>query len=372
MFASALGIRLVLWMGKSVPLPATPELLAALVRAEATSDADGSSGFQLTFSLSKDQGMDYGLLRESALEPFSRVILGVIMGAVPEVLADGVITHHELTPGIEPGSSTLTVTGRDLTVMMDLEEKNEKYENQPDSLIVTRILAAYGQYGIVPGPTPTTDIPLLIDRIPRQHETDLQFIQRLAKKNGFVFYIEPVAFGVNFAFWGPETRAGVPQPALSAGSGPDANVKSLSFSNDGLAPVGTEGVFVDPFLKMAIPIPSLPSLRIPPLSGSPSSARRKKLLRSTANQNAGQAATTAVAEVSNTADPVRGEGTLDAVRYGAVLRPRKLVGLCGAGQNYDGNYYVRRVKHSIQRGEYTQQFTLSREGTGTLIPVVLR
>jgi hypothetical protein len=31
---------------------------------------------------------------------------------------------------------------------------------------------------------------------------------------------------------------------------------------------------------------------------------------------------------------------------------------------------VRSVKHAIARDSYTQQFTISREGTGSLLPVV--
>ena len=50
-------------------------------------------------------------------------------------------------------------------VMLDLEEKNEQYPNQPDWIIVSTLLAAYAQYGIVPMPTPTTDIPLEIERV---------------------------------------------------------------------------------------------------------------------------------------------------------------------------------------------------------------
>ena len=70
-------------------------------------------------------------------------------------------------------------------------------------------------------------------------------------------------------------------------------------------------------------------------------------------------------------DPVSSEGTVDTVRYGHVLRARKLVGVRGVGASYNGNYYVSSVTHTIEQGKYTQNFKLSREGTGSLIPVVL-
>ena len=371
MLTNLLGIRLVLLIGKTIPLPASPEVTSALTNVEVTNDADGSDGFQITFSLAKGL-LNYNLLANGTFEAGTRVIIGVVLGALPEVLIDGIITHHQFAPSNEPGQSTLTVTGNDVSVMLDLEEKNEKYENQPDFVIFTRLIAGYALYGLVPQPTPTTDVPIMLQRVPRQQETDLKFIQRMAQRNGFVFYIEPLTFGVNTAYFGPENRLSFPQPALSMNMGPSTNVDSLSFSFDGLAPVGTRGTFVEPITKLGIPIPSLPSLKLPPLASSPAVALRTVLLRETSNQNPAQAATSAIAAVTNSPDAVTGQGKLDTVRYGSVLRARKLVGVRGAGSSYNGHYYVRRVSHNIARGEYTQSFSLSREGTGALLPVVRR
>jgi len=152
--------------------------------------------------------------------------------------------------------------------------------------------------------------------------------------------------------------------------GASTNLRSLSFSQDALAPVGSSGGIVERFTKMRIPIPPLPSLKIPPLASAPIPTRRTRLLRYTANQNPTQGAATLVAAATNAPDAVTGDGELDTVRYGAVLRARKLVGVRGVGLSYDGNYYVSRVTHVISRGAYTQRFTLRREGVGSLVPVV--
>ena len=45
-----------------------------------------------------------------------------------------------------------------------------------------------------------------------------------------------------------------------------------------------------------------------------------------------------------------------------VLKARKLVSVRGAGNAFDGLYYVKSVTHNIKRGEYKQSFTLSRNG----------
>ena len=371
MLVGTLGIRLVVWMGKAVPLPAPPAVTQSLTDVTVTNDADGRDGFQLTLTLGKSMLLDYALMSSSALDPMTRVVIGVLMGAKPEVLIDGVITHHQLAPSNEPGASTLTVTGKDLTQVMDLEEKNDKFENQPDFVIAARLISSYARYGLIPFTTPTTDIPIMLQRIPRQHETDLAFLRRLAERNGYVFYVEPITFGLNKAYFGPETRVSLPQKALTMNMGAATNVRSLGFSNDALAPVGTKGTFVEPFLKLPIPIPQLPSLRLPPLASRPARAERTVQLRNTANENPARAATAAVAAVTGSPEAVRGNGELDAARYGKVLRARRLVGVRGVGTSYDGFYYVRSVTHTLSRGTYTQSFTLSREGTGTLTPVVV-
>lgn len=373
MLQNLLGIRLLLLVGDTVPLPAPYEVTSALRRVEVTNDSGQGDGFQLTFGLMRSGVADYGMLQNGTVDPMKRVIIAVLLGVVPEVLIDGVVTHHQFDPGNQPGQATLTVTGRDLSALLDLEEKNESYPNQPDFVIAGNVLAGYAKYGIVPQPTPTTDIPSMLERIPRQHETDLQFLQRLAERNGFVFYLEPLTPGVSQAYFGPENRLGLPQPALSVNQGATTNVRSIRFTNDALAVVGSRGTFLDPITKTSFPIPTLPSLKVPPLAAMPAVPNRIRLERATANQGPATAATTALAGSAREPDPVTADGEVDVVRYGHALRARRLVGVTGVGLTYGGFWYVRRVTHTITpRDSYTQQFQLSREGTLTLTPMVPR
>jgi hypothetical protein len=368
---SVLGIRLLLWAGKTIPTPVSPDLLLAIQQIEVTNNSQGDDGFQMVFGLTKQKTGEYDILQSGALDPDSRVIIGAIMGVAPEPLIDGVIYHHQLAPGSEPGTATLSVTGRDVRVMLDLKEVNAQYKNQPDSVIALQLIGRYAQYGLVPMITPTTNIPIELQQIPRQHETDLEMLNRMAARNGFVFYVEPLTIGSNTAYWGPVKRAGLPQPALTHDLGAASNVQDIHFTNDALSPEGAEGKFTEPITKQSIAIPPLPDLRVPPLAAQPTAARRTRLMRQTANRNPGQAATDLVARITNAPDAVSCTGRLDSVRYGGVLRARRLVGLRGAGRSYDGMYYVSQVKHVFTRTSYTQQFTLKREGTGALLPVVL-
>jgi hypothetical protein len=211
-----------------------------------------------------------------------------------------------------------------------------------------------------------------------QHHTDLDYLNEMAGRYGYVFYVEPgpVPF-VNTAYWGPPKRLGVPQSALSVNMGPATNVTSIKFHYNALAPTTVSGQVRDAQLDVTLPIETFVSTRLPPLVSMPALPFNLPNVRKTVLENAdgltyAQAYARAQAITDKSTDAVvTAEGELDVDRYGDVLRPRGLVGLRGAGFTYDGFYYVKSVTHKIRRGEYKQAFTLTREGTGALSPVVV-
>ena len=48
-----------------------------------------------------------------------------------------------------------------------------------------------------------------------------------------------------------------------------------------------------------------------------------------------------------------------------------LVGVRGAGMAFDGLYFVKEVTHNIRRGEYKQNFKLTRNALVSITPKVL-
>ena len=70
------------------------------------------------------------------------------------------------------------------------------------------------------------------------------------------------------------------------------------------------------------------------------------------------------------AEAVTCEGSLDVTRYRGILKARGLVGVRGVGPAFDGLYYVKSVTHKIKRGEYKQNFTLTRNGLVSTVPTV--
>jgi hypothetical protein len=369
------GFYLTLFMGPTVALPAPQPVMDALQSAQVTTAAGSASGFQLTFALSKKSILNTIMLPAGAFDPGIRVILVATVNSLPTVLIDGIITQHTLTPSNDPGQSTLSVTGEDLTVLMNLDDKEVEYPGLPVEGIIGVILLNYETYGIIPLLIPPIEIDIEgpLDKWYSQTGTDLNYINTLASECGYVFYIDPGPVpGANVAYFGPEIRVGIPQSALNINMDAETNIESLSFTFDGMATKRPVITVFDPItgsIPISIPIPDVSLLR-PPLALRPAAALRTVDFDEVANLDPIQAALVGLAEAAKP-DAITGSGQLDVLRYGRPLKARQLVGVRGAGPAYDGLYYVSSVTHSIKRGEYKQSFNLGREGLISLTPVVV-
>lgn len=393
-----LGIHLTLLIGPTVPVPAPAALAEALTGVEVTHADEGRSGFQLTFQMGRSGPsdlVDYPLLLNPLLRPFSRVILLVMFNAMPRVLFDGFITRQQLSPSNEPGGSTLTITGEDVSVMMDMIEKKFPHPAQDEATIALATFAQYTHLLLSPPvviPPRQIDVPPPTEHIPTQAATtDLKYLNELASRFGHVVYVRTGAFpGQNIAYWGPRIRLGIPQPALSVNMGPASNVEQISFQYDALAPtivtdvaqvtianvdvtlpvIALTNTLIPPLVSMPSPVFNLPNVRVSTL-GIQDPPEGSSEPRNRAGMSPTQAYMLAFSKVNTSVEKVvTATGELDALRYGELLTPRGLVGLRGAGFTYDGMYYVQSVSHSIRKGEYKQRFTLNREGTGSITPLV--
>ncbi|PKO82236.1 MAG: hypothetical protein CVU19_02715 [Betaproteobacteria bacterium HGW-Betaproteobacteria-13] len=350
------GIHLTLLVGPGVPVPAPKPVMDALESIEVTTAADSPSGFQLSFAIDSRSPLHTLLLIAGGQVPWLRVILVATLNSLPTVLMDGLITRQEISGGNEPGQGRLTITGEDLTVAMDKQDMSGlPYPAMPPAARVALIVARYGLYGMLPVIIPSVfeDVPIPVDRIPTHEGTDLAYTRQLAREAGHVFYIEPGPLpGANIAYWGPEIRLGPVQPALNTGMDVHTNVDSLNFSvnqSDAEMPI----VFIqNPITKFPIPLP-VPdvSLANPPLGLIPPMVKSLKLMKETAKLSPIAALGKGLAAAAgSSADAVTGNGSLDVLRYGHILKARQLVGVRGAGMAFD--------------------FSLARNGLVSTLPLV--
>jgi hypothetical protein len=369
-----LGINLTLLIGPNIPVPVPMLFTEALQSVEVTDNDEGRSGFQITFGVGRadrNDLKDYQLINSPLLKPGNRLILVIILQASARVLMDGIITHQQLLPSMQPGGSTFTITGEDVSIMMDREEKSVEHPAQDETIIVNKIVASYAKYGLIPKviKPPAVDRPSITERIPSQQGTDLEYIQALAERYDYVFYISSgPALGSNIAYWGPPIRNTRPQKALTVNMGPYTNVNSISFQNNALSASSVTGKVQDRKTNQIKSVQAKTSDR-ENLSQNPAlnnqSLLRKKQYRETGRETL-QATTRAQAMLNrSTNNVIEVTGELDTIRYGDLLELRGLVGLRGVGNTYDGLYYVKSVTHELRKGEYKQSFTITREGLGT-------
>jgi hypothetical protein len=367
------GFYLTLRMGSFNADPVAQPVIDALTEVQVSSTVGSQGGFQLKFTIGKNSPVQR-LHNSGFFDPRQRVIIAVTVNGSVEVLMDGIITKQDLTPSSAPGKSTLTVTGLDLTALMDfLDLTGIPYPALPNFLIVEAILAKYLVLGVVPLALPAA-IPKFenpLEHFVKQVGSDYAFVSTLAREDGAVFYLDPGPQpGQSLAYYGPDLSKmfGGVQPALSINFDSTTNIDSLGFSYDGTMATQYFVTIIEPNTKIPIPIPvpNLDILKAPQAAHAPTPLKSQQLTP-TANESPVGAALAGLAALFKTSDVVSGSGQLDVLRYGRVFKARQLAAVRGVGDYYDGKYYVKSVSHSIKRGQYKQSFTLSRGGTGSSV-----
>lgn len=376
----AKGIHLTLMIGPIVPVPVPQMVMNALDSVQITTAAGAASGFQMSFQFSSKSELNTffiiaGAMNSGPATPPLRVMLIITLNGTPQPLFDGVMTNVEVQAGSNGAPGMVTVTGEDLTKVMDmLDFSGLPYPALPIEARVALICAKYAAFGLIPLVIPVLfpDVPIPVDKIPAHKGTDLQYIQQLAEEAGYIFYIEPgPAAGTNIAYFGPEIKVGVPQPALNVDMDALTNVENMNFSFDptkGVLPV----VFIQNQLTrfpIPIPIPNINPLQ-PPLGVLSTTLSNLKIMKDTAKMNPMQAILRGLNEAKKSQDSVSANGSINVLRYGRPLKARQLVGVRGAGIAYDGLYFVQSVTSTLKRGEFKQSFNLTRNGLVSITPRV--
>jgi len=371
------GIYLTLMIGPAVPIVAPKVVIDALTSVQVTNSKD-RNGFQIVLSIDKSSSILTTMLPAGYFDPIiTRVMIIATVNGFPNVLMDGFVTNHELSPSNEAGKSTLTITGEDVSLAMDLVQIIIPFPQMPDVAKIYFLLAPFAALGVVP-----VVIPPIID-IPKTitsgwetgiKQTHREYIKTLANACGYTFFIQsgPTP-GMNIGYFGPDLNLPIPQPALTINMDAHSNVESLSFSLNGLAKKIRVFTIFDPVThKIPIPIP-LPNVNMfkPPLGIRPIPPAKLDFAEDGAKLEPGVAAKKILGYLMNNPTMTTANGSLNVLRYNGILRPRMLVGVRGAGIAYDGMYYVDSVTHNIKPGDYKQSFTLSRDGLISNTPRVL-
>ncbi|MBF0686750.1 MAG: hypothetical protein IR158_03140 [Cellulomonas sp.] len=371
------GARLGIWVGPVVPQPLAPHLLGCVQQVSVVTQDGARSGFQITLVAGRDAetGRDDvpGLL-DQTFRIGNRVQLTATLNGAPHVLMDGIITTHTLAPGADANSGRLTVTGEDLTVLLDLVEVSLPFPGMSDALIAGLCLAPLIGFGAVPVvvPEPALIMPLPTEKIPHHNGTFLGILNDLAQRWGYTCYLTPgPQRGMSTVYWGPPIRAGIPQRALTWRMGSAGNLGSISFQHDGTKPKMVYGLVQESRTNAPVPVVGLPFTG-QPMATVPSWVGNVpfvgvKRMEDDESGDVLAALWRATGEVFRSAKgSVTASGEVDVASYGSVLTARGLVDVRGVGLTMDGTWYVQSVTSTLTPGSWKQSFTLEREGTVAL------
>jgi phage protein D len=313
--------------------------------------------FRIKVSI-RQQDDHWSFLDDERIRLWNKVVISANTGDQDQTVITGYITH--LKPHFEANEnqSFLEICGMDPTSLMSIEEVIKDWPNKSDSDIAREIFAKYDltpqvdETGITHDDTVSTII---------QRETDIQFLKRLARRNGFECFASDTT-----GYFRKPVLTDPPQPVLAVHFGSETNVVSFDGRINALRPTAVEMHQIDTVGKQLqdsnVETGSLRQLGRDSVASltAPGPASARLFVR--------QAIATGEPEMKNLAQAVFDEaawlmqvnGEIDTATYGSVLQTKQLVPIKGVGEVFSGLYYVTNVKHVFTMNSYTQQFMARR------------
>lgn len=340
-------------------VPAPEPVVKAIQQIDVERTLDEASVLRIEFGISATKVGDWSILDLDPFRPLTPLQLRVQRGAsAPEALINAFVTEQRITYS-EGGHSKLQVTALDATYAMNLHEKVKPWLNMPDSAIASVIFA---EHNILPRVDPTSPVLTDPEGTTLERGTDIRFLRRLARRNGFDCFVQPEPLsGLDVGHFRKRQLTGVPQAVLSVEMGTETNVCDFSIRYELTRPTAAIAAGLDVLTKAPQPAVAPTALeqplgvegtllrQIPPPIVRPADTG---LPRTAELQRATQAM------VDRSTWSVIAEGT---VGPGVpALRPGGLVSIRGAGRLYNGSYFVTRVHDTIETGGITQRFEAER------------
>lgn len=339
------------------------ELYDDLVSLEVELDDELASMFRITLALLLRSDGSWTYLDDERLTIWQKVVITAGLDGDMQQLIGGYITHIRPDFGAGLDQCKLEIWGMDASALMDREDKLKDWPNKRDSDIAAEI---FSDYGLTPDVTDTDVIHDEQISTVIQRETDIQFLKRLARRNGYRCYVDG-----DTGYFGPPQLGGSPQPVLSVHFGDETNINYLSLEANALAPADVAMVQVDRIDKEILDAVS-ENGRQQALGARPANGYLRAGMQP-GKVSIAQAITTGKVEMDALVQGlhdegewfVTGEGEVAANQYGNILMPHGTVTIRGIGEAYSGVYLVTHVTHAFTGDGYTQFFRVKRNG---LIP----
>lgn len=347
-------------MPGGVPDPTMP----IPIEVEVMESVNQATVYRLRYNLLLESG-DLPLLLESRLAPEADIAIQVPDGDSEAVLVKGPVTAHRINIKNGVSGSIVDVLGGDYSLVMNRENKAQIWPGPTDSSAIQSVLAAQTGIELLPDVQATTAQHTEDKHVLIQRETDLQFIRRLAQRNGCWFWLsyELGASGpVNAHFKSPPA-ADDPAAELRINVA-DTNLDAVEIDWDVERPAAVALSQLDLGTRQPIDVTETSS----GLSGLASKlladvapATRQSHIAVPADDS-GDLSARGQGALLNADFFVQARVTVKANVLKKVVRAHSVVELVGAGSRHSGKYLVWSVNHLIKDGEHVMQVALARNG----------
>lgn len=195
-----------------IAVDGTPdEELSSPRLVEVEQRAGRMTAYRIHYAVDAKDG-DYPLLADPRLDPGSELSVLVPTDAGMECLVKGPVHKQEICLRGGSEGSTLVVHGADTSLALDRESKTAIWSDQTDSDAVSAIL---GDAGFMGADVEATDASHALDKHALvQRDTDYRFIRKLARRNGYLFWMSYDGDGMDTAHFAPPSLEGEPAAEL--------------------------------------------------------------------------------------------------------------------------------------------------------------
>jgi phage protein D len=309
------------------------------------------------------QGSDLSWLADGRVLPGKVLGVYVAQGAQQTCLVRGPVTGHAARLVHGSAGSHVDVLGADASVNLDRSFRTRVWQDARDADAVTSIV---GEAGFVPDVSSTSSVHRSDLRNLAQADTDLRFVRRLARRNGFLAWLTTDALsGIDtFHFKAPDLSAS--SAATLSINQPGANADAIDLRWDSQRPTEVDALQLDfanaenlDASATRSPSRALGSQRLSDVLPEPRTSRVVAPGDDSAEVKARAEGAAFEAEWFVQATL---ETTLAAL--GAPVRAPSVVELRGAGSLHSGKWLVAAVRHSIDATGHRMTVDLVRNAWG--------
>ena len=349
-------------LGIVIAVAGTPDTeLSDAVSVEVFESMSEMTTFRIRYDLAIQEG-DFPALVDARLDPGSEVAVIAPLNDKNNYLVKGPVTAQQIHFVHGGGGSYVEVSGADTSIAMDRETKSTVWTDLTDSDAVSTI---FGQYGYTPDVDATQAGHFEAKHTLVQRESDLSFVRRLARRNGFLFWITCDENGIETArFKRPELEG---EPAGNIDINLDSNnIAALDLEWDVERPTSAVAAQVDLSDKSAIDggveQSPLTPLGAQPLSAIATGTRSIHVLMPV--DDSGDLTARGEAALIDSGWFIRATCQTSVNAMSAIIRANSLVNLRGVGTRHSGKYYVKSVRHTIDPSAHNMEIELIRNAWG--------